>query len=77
MKMHECKSSQIHSIGYDPATNTMAVRFHNGGVYHYHDVSAERFQAMKESESVGKHLHANFKGKDQKYTKQPETKPGI
>ncbi|MGL4692218.1 MAG: KTSC domain-containing protein, partial [Stenotrophomonas maltophilia] len=28
--MQDVESSQIHSIGHDPATNTLAVRFYRG-----------------------------------------------
>lgn len=60
------KSSQIESIGHDG--NTLAVKFKHGGTYHYHDVSAEQFAAMKKSESIGSYLHKNIKPKH-KFTK--------
>src|SRR3546814_14208537 len=31
------KSSQIASIGHDPSTNTLAIEFKGGKVYHYSD----------------------------------------
>jgi len=61
-------SSQVHSIGYDPTSKTMAVKFHSGGVYHYHDVPQEKFNAMRDAESAGSHLGKHIKGAH-KFTK--------
>lgn len=49
-------SSQVHSIGYDPATNTLAVKFSSGGLYHYSDVPQAKFDAMRKADSVGSYL---------------------
>lgn len=57
------KSSQVHSIGHDTASNTLAVRFASGGTYHYHGVTAEQFAAMQKAESVGKYLGQHIKPK--------------
>jgi hypothetical protein len=77
--MCDCKSSQLHSHGYDTATKTMAIRFHGkvapngvklpGPVYHYHDVSQEAYDALVKAESLGKHFGANVRNKF-KFTKQ-------
>jgi len=64
--MQAVDSSQIESIGHDG--DTLAVRFKNGGVYHYHGVSAETFNDMKESRSVGSFLYKNIKP-NYKFTK--------
>ena len=56
-------SSQIQSLGYDAETQTMAVQFHKGGVYHYSGVSPQTFEAMHAHESPGSYLHQNIKGK--------------
>lgn len=58
--MHGVKSSQIESIGHHG--DTLAVKFKNGGEYHYHGVSAEHFQKLKSAESVGSHLGKHIKG---------------
>ena len=63
MKMQSVKSSQISEIGHDPATNTMAVRFNSGGLYHYHGVTGEAFAALRSAKSIGSHLHQHIKGK--------------
>jgi hypothetical protein len=57
------RSSNVKEYGFDPDTNTLAVRFHSGGLYHYADVPPEKFDAMHKAESLGKFLHQNVKGK--------------
>lgn len=52
MKMQPVKSSNVVSVGYDPATKTMAVEF-NSGTYHYHGVSADLHSRMLAAESIG------------------------
>lgn len=63
-------SSQIDSIGHDAASNTLAVKFKQGGVYHYHGVSAEQFAEIQKAKSLGSHLHQHIKPKH-KFTKLP------
>jgi hypothetical protein len=55
-----CKSSQLHSFGHCPVTNTLAIRFKSksapdgkGSLYHYPDISADVHKAMATAESVG------------------------
>lgn len=57
------KSSQIASIGHDPATNTLAIEFNGGKVYHYEGVPAEAHADLMAAESVGKHFGAHIRGK--------------
>lgn len=55
-------SSNIHSVGYDHATKTLAVEFKNGGgVYHYHDVPKDAHEAFVSAKSLGSHFHTNIK----------------
>lgn len=56
-------SSQIKSIGYDPATNTLEVEFTNGSVYQYADVPAETHRALMGAESIGRYFQKNVKSK--------------
>ena len=55
------KSSQLHSIGYDEKTNTLAVKFHNGGTYHYADCHQHHFDGLCSAESPGGYLHKHIK----------------
>lgn len=78
------KSSQLDSIGHDPATNTLAVQFkpgkaaaakgEPGPVYHYANVTAEDFAAMSGAESIGSHFYREIKPKTEKhpFTRVPE-----
>lgn len=65
--MNVVKSSQIHSIGYDPASQTLAVRFKDrttGGptsLYHYSGVTPANFDALKGAESIGSHFYKHIK----------------
>lgn len=55
-------SSTIQTIGYNPDSKTMRVRFHSGKEYTYHDVPPETHEAFIQSGSKGQFLHQNIKG---------------
>lgn len=79
MEMKEVESSQIHSIGHDPKTNTLAILFKGvggpGNLYHYPNFTAEQFKAFQGCKSHGKFFHANIKGKkEHPHTKIDEKK---
>jgi hypothetical protein len=63
MKMQKVKSSSVAAYGYDEATRTLAVRFLNGGVYHYADVPPETATGLGSAKSIGSYLHAHIRGK--------------
>lgn len=63
MQFHKVTSSQVKEIGHDPKTNTLAVRFNNGGEYHYSGVNAVEFAKLRAAKSVGAHLGQHIKGK--------------
>jgi len=70
--MQTVDSSQIHAIGHDAATNTLAIRFKNykgevTSLYHYSNFTAEDFEAFRTAESIGRHFGAFIKPFDQKY----------
>lgn len=60
-EMTPVESSQIESVGHDPVTNTLFLKFHRGGIYSYADVPAEKHARMMASESKGKFLGAEIK----------------
>ena len=74
------RSSQIHAIGHDAATNTLAIQFRAkagpGSTYHYANVTATQFEEFLGAESIGAHFGAHFKKNDaHPFTKiVPETK---
>jgi hypothetical protein len=57
------QSTMIDGQGYDPATQTLALRFKGGKVYHYKDVPPETAQGLVQAESAGKYFGANIRGK--------------
>jgi hypothetical protein len=64
--MDAVESSQIHSIGYDLTTGTLAVRFKNKAgeptsLYHYSCVTPANFDAIKNAESVGSHFYKHIR----------------
>jgi hypothetical protein len=73
--MQPVESSQIHSVGHDPETNTLAIRFFSGwgekkrvgSLYHYQNFTAEDFEAFKSAESLGKHFGGQIKPFADKY----------
>lgn len=63
IELKPVESSQIQSAGYDPASQTMAVRFRGSNfVYHYKGVEPDVAKAFDEAESKGKFLGASIKG---------------
>lgn len=61
--LHEVKSSQVKSVGYDHGTNTLAVQFAHGkgAIYHYPGVSADDYQAFIKAKSIGTHFGKHIK----------------
>lgn len=55
------QSSDIVSVGYDPATATLEIEFHSGGLYHYYDVPSSEAEALVGASSVGRYFNANIK----------------
>lgn len=71
INMSIVKSSQIHSIDHDVATNTLAIRFKSRGepaaLYHYSNVSAEDFAAFRDAESTGSHFYKHIKADAERF----------
>ncbi|MBO4119879.1 KTSC domain-containing protein [Cupriavidus gilardii] len=70
--MDAVDSSQIHSIGHDPASSTLAIRFKSKdgaptSLYHYRNVSADDFAAFRDAESIGSHFYKHIKPFADKY----------
>jgi hypothetical protein len=70
--MDEIVSSQIHGIGHDAPTSTLAIRFKAkdgspAALYFYQNFTAEEFAALKGAESIGSHFYRNIKPSKEKY----------
>lgn len=62
MQRTPVKSSQLISVGHDPATSTLEIEFPRGALYRYSGVSAEQHAALMKAESVGSHFIKHIKG---------------
>ena len=51
-------SSNLASVGYDPANSTLEVEFLNGGLYQYFDVPGHEHEALMQASSHGKYFSA-------------------
>lgn len=76
MEWKEVESSQIHSVGYDDATQTLGIRFKPTKSkpiteYHYANVTKGMYDGLVEAESVGRYFGNYIKPfpKDFPYTK--------
>lgn len=56
-------SSNIASIGYDAPTETLAVEFQRGHVYHYAGVSVAFLDRFKTADSLGRFYAEHIRGK--------------
>jgi len=71
--MQEVDSSQIHSIGHDAETGTLAIRFRDRrtslptSLYHYSNFPVAEFDAFRDAESKGSHFGKHIKPYDKKY----------
>lgn len=59
--MKPVKSSNLHSVGYDPRSRDLTVRFKSGATHRYHDVPPEKHAALMAADSVGSHFHAHIR----------------
>jgi hypothetical protein len=69
------QSSNIDGLGYDHATQTLAVKFKSGGgtTYHYAGVPAEVYEEMKLANSIGSFFQSRVRGKFPTTKYEPET----
>ena len=62
LEMKVIESSNIDSIGYDPDTNQLYVRFKGNAVYRYDNVPLNVYFDFLEAKSAGKFLGSKIKG---------------
>jgi len=53
IKMGSVESTYLASVGYDEKTSTIAVRFTDGAVIHFHKVSPRTYRAIVFAKSPG------------------------
>lgn len=61
MKRVSVQSSNISSVGYDPATSALEIEFHHGGVYQYYGVPRQVYEGLMAAESKGSYFHHYIK----------------
>ncbi len=54
-------SSNIASIGYDEATETLEVEFLNGSIYQYYNIPTGLYEQLMQEGSKGRFLHVYIK----------------
>jgi hypothetical protein len=54
-------SSNINSIGYDEATNTLEVEFQSGSIYQYSGVPEDEYEGLLSASSKGRYLNTHIK----------------
>lgn len=55
-------STNVESLGYDSASETLEVEFKNGTVYQYFDVPERVYEELRDASSVGGYLATQVKG---------------
>lgn len=71
-----CNSSQVESHGYDAATQTLAVKFRRGGLYHYTGVPQSVADGLAKAESAGKFVGSQLVNKFP-YARQPDRPAAV
>ena len=66
------ESSQLHSIGYHPETQTLAIQFLNkekgpGSLYHYENFTQADWDEFRNAVSFGSHFKKFIKPNAEKY----------
>lgn len=68
------ESSNVKSVGYDADSQTLAIEFKSGGVYHYEDVPKQTFADLMAAESPGKYVRSKIVGSFKHEKMEPEGK---
>lgn len=61
MQYTSVSSSNLREVGYERASQTLEIEFHNGGVYQYSGVPQSVHNALISAASVGSYFHAHIK----------------
>lgn len=67
MEMTPVTSSQLESVGYDPETMKLHIRFlskgrSGGSLYEYDNVDLETYNGLVGADSVGRYFGSTIKG---------------
>ena len=56
MRRTPVSSSNLASVGYDAASQTLEIEFNHGGIYRYFDVPKGEYQALMSASSHGSYF---------------------
>jgi hypothetical protein len=56
-------SSTIVAVGYDPASATLEIEFHERRIYRYAGVPERHFGGLVAAPSVGRYFHRHIRGR--------------
>ena len=62
MQRQSVSSSNLRSVGYDAASETLEIEFHSGGVYQYFNVPSRVYEELIKADSLGGHFNAHIRG---------------
>lgn len=62
MQRTPVSSSNLRSVGYDPATRTLEIEFINGRIYQYSGVPQNVYEALMAAESHGRYFNGHIRG---------------
>ncbi len=54
-------SSNLRSVGYDPDSLTLEIKFRSGGLYQYYNVPVGVYEGLMSAGSHGGYHHQNIK----------------
>ena len=61
MQRYSVASSNLATVGYDPATETLEVEFLSGSVYQYYNVPQNMYDQLMREGSKGRFLNTYIK----------------
>lgn len=65
--MKPVKSSNIFGIGYCNLTNTLAICFRGGIIYHHKDVPKTEYDSLMAAESIGAYYRSAIRGRYERF----------
>ena len=61
MKRTKVDSSNLASVGYDPAKQILEIEFNHGGIYQYFDVPLDEYDGLMAADSHGSYFYHNIR----------------
>ena len=68
MQREPIASSSIASVGYDEATKTLELEFHNGRIYQFFNIPPQMAAALKAAPSHGAYFNKYLRNSEYEFT---------